>query len=356
MTENVCSFFMGANSANGFVSLFDRIDVPRIYTVKSGPGCGKSTLIRKICAALCPDGDGLELIFCSSDPASLDGAILRKQGVAVIDGTAPHVSEPAFPGAGGDYITLSPFTDAAALAGRRAELERLKEEASARYARAYQLISASVLTDRRIRSSVSACTAADRVLRRVKGLIARELPDKKNCPLGRLTPRFLDGVTPEGELCLFNTVPALAERVFNIVSDWDLSGIVLEPLRDAALSRGYNVYACLDPREPERLRHLIVPELSLAFVSSSAKKPYTLPCKKKILLDSYIDRTLLRPIRGQMRLLARISAELMRDAVSEIREAHRLHDEIEAVYRPYIDFAALDARTAEVIAEIKRAL
>lgn len=43
-------FFLGANSASGFSSLYDQwVDQAKMqafYTIKGGAGCGKSTLMR----------------------------------------------------------------------------------------------------------------------------------------------------------------------------------------------------------------------------------------------------------------------------------------------------------------------
>lgn len=100
-------FFLGANSKDGFVSLFPRLqqEAPRrLYVVKSGPGCGKSTCIRRLSEAL---GGAEELIFCSSDPDSLDGAVL--QDAAILDGTAPHVFEHPFPAATAIICLCPPF-------------------------------------------------------------------------------------------------------------------------------------------------------------------------------------------------------------------------------------------------------
>ena len=88
-------YFLGANSPTGFYSLYDHLLPPEearaIYILKGGPGCGKSTLMRKIGAWAEESGLETEYIICSGDPDSLDAVLLPKLGVAIVDGTAPHV-------------------------------------------------------------------------------------------------------------------------------------------------------------------------------------------------------------------------------------------------------------------------
>ena len=56
-------FFLGANSPSGFYSLYDHLLPPEtasaIYILKGGPGCGKSTLMRKVAARLYRRDDSL---------------------------------------------------------------------------------------------------------------------------------------------------------------------------------------------------------------------------------------------------------------------------------------------------------
>ena len=83
-------FYLGAVGPNGFHGYFDRLGQEegiQLYLIKSGPGCGKSTMMRGIAqAATLP----VERIHCSSDPDSLDGVILPKPFAAVLDATAPQ--------------------------------------------------------------------------------------------------------------------------------------------------------------------------------------------------------------------------------------------------------------------------
>ena len=87
-------YFLGANSPSGFYSLYSELLPPEtaraIYILKGGPGCGKSTLMRKIGARMEQEGLETEYILCSGDPDSLDAVILPQKAVAVVDGTAPH--------------------------------------------------------------------------------------------------------------------------------------------------------------------------------------------------------------------------------------------------------------------------
>ena len=50
-TEPKVCFYLGANSPSGFHSLYDQLIDPeeaqRIYILKGGPGCGKSSLMRR---------------------------------------------------------------------------------------------------------------------------------------------------------------------------------------------------------------------------------------------------------------------------------------------------------------------
>ena len=95
-------FFLGATTPAGFKGYFEPLRHEpgmQMYLIKSGPGCGKSTLMKRLARAAEQRGELTQRIHCASDPDSLDGVILPGQHRAIVDATAPHVVEPDAPGA-----------------------------------------------------------------------------------------------------------------------------------------------------------------------------------------------------------------------------------------------------------------
>ena len=90
-------FFLGANSEEGFSSLYEQLLGGRfddLLILKGGAGSGKSTFMRRVGAAVERTGERVVYINCSGDPDSLDGAIFLDRRAAIVDGTAPHVLPP----------------------------------------------------------------------------------------------------------------------------------------------------------------------------------------------------------------------------------------------------------------------
>ena len=94
MDEHRVQYFLGANAPDGFYSLYPQlIDLERaraVYILKGGPGCGKSTLMRRVAQAMEEKGASVEYIACSGDPDSLDAVVFPALNTAIVDGTAPH--------------------------------------------------------------------------------------------------------------------------------------------------------------------------------------------------------------------------------------------------------------------------
>ena len=326
-------FFLGANTKDGFFSLYPALRHEpgrRIFAVKGGPGSGKSTCIRALSSLL---GGADEEILCSSDPDSLDGAIFSD--LALLDGTAPHVFEPEFPGCDGEYPFMPPPLAPAELAEKRDALAAL---------------GAAALTREQRRQAVLPLFPGEKAEKRALGL-ARRLLSTGSAP--RLRLRFLDGITPKGRLFLDDTAAACASRIVALEDRFGLAQPMLERLRDEALARDLTVFVCLDPLEPQRVRHLLLPELSLAFVTDDGDLPASLSVNRVIRVDAMLPREAMRPLRNRLRRLEQTERALLDEAVRHIACAHAFHDRIEAIFRPHMDFSAAEAQYQTLLGRLR---
>lgn len=137
------AYFGAANGYSGFRSQFGEIfnshNMEKLYILKGGPGTGKSTILKRILADKRYEGCYKEAVFCSSDPASLDGVILSREGrkIAVLDGTAPHERDAVIPGAVDELINLGDGFDIGLLTSRRDKIKELIAKKKSAYKRAY---------------------------------------------------------------------------------------------------------------------------------------------------------------------------------------------------------------------------
>ena len=177
-TDSV-DFFLGATTPAGFKGYFEPLRHEpgmQLYLIKSGPGCGKSTLMKQLARRAIQQGEPVECIHCASDPDSLDGVIFPEKRQAILDATAPHTMEPDAPGADEVVVSLYHTIDAAKLSLHREEVKALfARNASLRSRAARYIASAgSLLLDSR---RAEACSANfEKVRRYVKRLCTRLLP------------------------------------------------------------------------------------------------------------------------------------------------------------------------------------
>ena len=106
-------YFAASNSSRGFTNYFKEVfgRADMVYVVKGGPGTGKSSFMKRCSRSAEERGYQVENYCCSSDADSLDGVFVfdGKRSIGVLDGTAPHVWEPEFPGVCEQMVDLGQF-------------------------------------------------------------------------------------------------------------------------------------------------------------------------------------------------------------------------------------------------------
>ena len=349
-------FYLGANSPTGFYSLYDQLLSPAqaedYFLLKGGPGCGKSTLMRRVAQAMEERGLEVEYIQCSGDPDSLDAIHIPALRAAIVDATAPHVMEPQYPGVVERYVDLGACYDTAALKGIRGEIVGCMKGYKGCYRRAYRCLTAAAQIREDMRALLLTPAMEDRLVKRARGILSRECKRTGKEP-GTRTDRFLDAVSCQGTLCNFETADALCGRVYELCDTYGLAHPLLAQLAGGAMAAGYDVIACPDPLAPDRIRHLFIPALELGFLSSSPDLPY--PAKRpyrRLRLDAMADPELLRRNKARLRFSRKVAAALVEEAVESMAQAKAMHDELEALYNPHVDFDQVHRRADAISREL----
>lgn len=335
----VTHYFLGANSRYGFRSLYGGFcraeDGGFLNIIKGGPGCGKSSFMRRIGAAAEARGLAVEYILCSGDPDSLDGVFIPELGVGYADGTAPHVMDAAYPGCGGMYLDLGRFYRSDALRPRLGEIIDLNRRYRALYTSAYASIAAGAAALPRCVPGILGETETDNIEKKLRGFCRRELQPGNGA--GRVTERFLDALSCKGRVFLCCSLEALCEKIYLLDNELGLGHYYLQKLLPMVLSKGLDVTVCRDSLDPELISALIIPQLSLGLVCGGHGRD-ELPVYRHVRLDNLPSREKLSGLRPELRRARRLSRDCLGYAVESLAGAKDLHDRLEAIYNPHVDF------------------
>ncbi len=351
--------FPGANTPQGFYSFYDHIieaDANKIMIVKGGPGVGKSTFMRRIGQGLAEMGYDIEYHCCSSDNDSVDGVVARDLGLALIDGTAPHVMDPRLPGAVDEIIHLGDYWDERSLRSSKREILELGREVGRLFERAYRYLKeAKVIHDDWEACYIEAldigyanCMAEELARDVFEGRPVSHTP-------GRPRRLFASAISPDGPVHYLDTVVGRYPRRYIIRGEPGTGKTTLvRKLGDAAIERGLDAefYHC--PLDPTRVDHLAIPAIGVAVINGTwphAVEPsgeLDRVVEMKVALDTSVVVKYQDIIAGARERFH----QALRRAVEFLHKAKLAHDEMQAYYVRSMDFQAIDRLCDRTFARI----
>ena len=343
-------YFLGANTPEGFRSEYDTLQrdprVQRLLILKGGSGCGKSTLMKTVAGRAEEYGWTVERVLCSSDPDSLDGVVIPELGLALADGTAPHVVEPALCGVGANYLNLGRCYREGELRALAPAIRAAKAANAACYGPVYGCLRAAAALARGRRQLLG----RER-LRAVKEEALEQLLEGK-LPQGG-TPGgerrlYLNGVTPKGLLSL----PLGEGRVWAVQDSHGIGGGLLRALADRWREAGQDVVLAMDPLDPEGVQGLVIPAKGLGWLRVHPAFPGPAQAMLRLDLDAALARTVPDDLAAGMEELEDLERRLLGEAVAWLRRAKARHDLLEELYRPAVDFAAVTRETESLCREL----
>jgi len=352
--------FPGANTGVGFFSLYDNIEDPReatkIYVLKGGPGVGKSTFMRKIGEDMAGRGYQVELLCCSSDNGSLDGVRIPELGVALIDGTAPHVVDPQNPGVVDTIIHLGDHWDKEKIRRHRKAVLELNAEVGRLFRRAYDCLAAALRFNNACEQYYLDAEALDTggLNRLALDWMTHVFGASGKGGRGRARRLFASAISPDGPVNHLPTLMDGLERRFIVRGEPGTGkSTLLEVLLEEGLRRGHDAEVFHCSLDPARVDHVIFTQLQVGLISSSGPHTYQ-PAPGDVVVHTvdYVSQERLSRFEGERAGFRRLHAVAFDQALSLIAEAKKRHDEMESYYIPYMDFQAIEKRRRAVASEI----
>lgn len=343
-------YFPGGNTTEGFFSYYNEItnhnEADIIYTIKGGPGVGKSTFMKQIGKKFSDLGCSITYYHCSSDPHSLDGVKIEDFRILFVDGTSPHITDPKFPGCVDNIICLSDFFDTYNLKLHKEEIIITTKKASSYFNIAYNYLMSVKPLYKNLNEMYSKALNNGKLTAAVKAL-AKEISGDKNGKSFKDKKLFLSAITPEGTVNFLNeTISASTVYILNSAPG-DLTHIFLNKLKYELERSNFVTESFFCPISPkDKLEHLSIPELDISVVTSNSYHEYKNHGININTSEFYFKERLDKDI---IEYDTRLSDELIKKAIHYISKAKSTHDILEGYYKKAMDYDKLNKFTKSFI-------
>ena len=284
-------------------------------------------------------GYDVELFHCSSDPESLDGMAAPELQAAIVDGTAPHIVDPRYPGAVDEIIYLGDYWDESAIRRFRHEIINASKQASRNFSGAYRFLrtAGDVLDDWSEANAEAldwgkANRAASRAIREVLGSVG----ERDTAVPGRIRELFASGTTPDGFVNYVDTLVSPCPNVFVVVGGPGTGkSTLLRRLAEEAVRRGLDVELLHCSLNAASLEHVVLPQIGTAITSSVEPHEWQVrPTDHVIDMNTCLDPDVVQANSSIIQYDRKLMKEAMDRAVHFLKLARECHRRLESCLHP----------------------
>lgn len=348
-----------ANTSSGVVSYFDYIlrDADRVYILKGGPGCGKSTFMKRIGYELLNEGCNVDFVYSSSDVNSLDAVVIKDINVVIIDGNMPHMIDPKYPGAVERILDFGDYWDIDYLRANKECIKQYIDRLDKEYKELFAILGrAKLIHDRWEKEYLIGMDfdKAEEITNNLIHDIIKENIDNN----GKELHRFSGAMMPQGNINFYEN---LTEDIKNryIIKGRPGTGksTMSKKVAKAALDAGYDVeyYHCAF--DPESIDMVIIPDLSFAMLDGTAPHVFD-PDRGDRVVDMFacIDTTIVHEEESPIKDIEKEYGEEIEKAREVYKNIKKLHDELESFYINATDFNNVNALRIRITKTLKEML
>lgn len=343
-------YFAATNGFEGFRSYFHDIFNPKnydtIYILKGGPGTGKSSIMRYLASSLNDKCESIDLIYCSSDVKSLDGIVIKEKNknIAIIDGTAPHMTDPKYPGASEKIVNLGECWNEKALKTQRKNIIQITESKECAYKSAYHYLKICKMIDQRIEEIIEKLFVYD-CIEKIKELI----PDESSTSF-KTEDKFIEAFGNGG---FYRVNGMKGKKTYSVVGIYGSEFIFYRYLIDFLQKKKISYL-----RYPSVLKNgesigVFITETQTEIINLTGSVPY-----ENNIIDTsrFLNQTELSKEKNRLEFLWREREIMLWNSVSEFKSASNYHFELEKIYTSAMNFNKIDKVKEKLLSQAKRTL
>lgn len=290
----------------------------------------------------------IEYHWCSSDNESLDGIVIGNQQVCILDGTAPHMVDPRYPGAVDEIINLGNFWQQKLLHKNRSQLIDLTSKVSISFERAYMRLRETKMAIKEWESYYREARDDEAVNRNIVALTGDFLSGLTG-DRQKIRHMFPGAITPGG---LVSKIDSLIESDYSLFAVKGNPGSGIKDLFYHAeqMLRLATVEAEVYHNffDPESIDIIILPQSKSVLIDISANLfDYTtlipgIKHRRFLDFDQLTNKSVIDTYKKNIVSARERFASGIADAVNFIRQAKAYHDQLESYYIPTMDFDAME--------------
>lgn len=278
-----------------------------------------------------------------------------------------HVVDPINPGAVDYILHLGDYWNETGIKQNKNTVIDTTEKIGSLFRYAYNYIAAAGKLYENVANIYESAIENAEVYKLTAAIVGDELSHKELClNPGMVKKYFASAITPEG---IVNSILSLIQgykKVYLISCPVGMGAeSLLNIFAESAVYRGLDVEEYYCPMRPEtKIEHLIVPELSVAFISVNKYhdiEPWQIAADEdesknpeiiNIDMGEMLEQRKIHELNDLIENNLASMDTLLNDGIDCIKRAKKEHDYLESFYIPNMDFKKIEEVRNEIIAKI----